>query len=299
MNKYLILFFAILVFGCNSSKKNQDIALLDSLDQLEIQQPQLISKTEIQEIINQIPAPIELSALLKTSGARYDKAYLTNPEDFSKYNTAFLRAINLGIYGTDLGFSNLYEENQQCILYVGAIQELVDELRISQFFDFQTIERLSETRDLDSLLLITTQNFNQINDHFQQQDRAGLSALMISGGWLEAMHIAIEVYNLNKDNDALREKIGEQKLVVESILKLLHFFKDSSEDFMNLYTHFSELNTIFEQVSIEVNNAEPTIEEVDDVLVTTDNSTSTIVIARETVEAIQQKVIKIRDEVIG
>ncbi|MBR9999330.1 MAG: hypothetical protein KFF73_10180, partial [Cyclobacteriaceae bacterium] len=230
MNKYRFLIFLLVLAACQSPRKDSETALLDSLGNLEIPQPK-ISGEQIHEIINQIPAPIELSAMMKKSGAGYHKNYLNDPEKYSYYNTSFDQALNLGIYGADLGYSNLYEENQQSILYVGAIKELVDELRISQFFNFDTIERLAENRDLDSLILMTTQDFNEVNEYFQEQQRSGLSVLMIAGGWIESLFIANQVYENNRENSDLKETIAEQKIVLEKILELLEHYRGSSEDF--------------------------------------------------------------------
>jgi hypothetical protein len=298
MNKLLFLFFLIVVASCRQGDKNRETTLLDSLENLEIPMPQ-ISDEQINDIINQIPAPIELSAMMKKSGAGYNKNYLNDPEKYSYYNTSFEQALNLGIYGADLGYSNLYEENQQSILYVGAIKELVDELRIGQFFNFETIERLAEKRDLDSLILLTTQNFNEVNEYFQEQQRSGLSVLMITGGWIESLYIANEVYQNNLDNKELKETIGEQKIVLEKIIELLAHFQGSSEDFDMLYRDMGSLMQIFSEVKIETIRGEPTYEEEEGVLVAKDQSSTHVTIQDETIHKIQSVCARIRNGFIS
>lgn len=298
MKKFLFLFFLIVVASCRQGEKNRETTLLDSLENLEIPMPK-ISDEQINDIINQIPAPIELSAMMKKSGAGYNKNYLNDPEKYSYYNTSFEQALNLGIYGADLGYSNLYEENQQSILYVGAIKELVDELRIGQFFNFETIERLAEKRDLDSLILLTTQNFNEVNEYFQEQQRSGLSVLMITGGWIESLYIANEVYQNNPDNKELKETIGEQKIVLEKILELLAHFQGSSEDFEQLYQDMGSLMQVFNEVKIETIRGEPTYEEEEGVLVAKDQSSTNVTIQDETLQKIQSVCSRIRNGFIS
>ncbi len=294
MNKYLFFIFLIILASCQSRKKNSETTLLDSLEKLEIPVPE-ISDKQISEIINQIPAPIELSAMMKKSGAGYNKKFLNEPEKYSYYNTSFEQALNLGIYGADLGYSNLYEENQESILYVGAIKELVDELRIGQFFNFETIERLAEKRDLDSLILLTTQNFNEVNEYFQEQQRSGLSVLMITGGWIESLFIANQVYENNLENIPLKETIGEQKIVLEKIMELLGYFQGSSEDFDQLLTDMGSLMQVFNEVEIETIPGEPTYEEKEGILVATDHSSTNVMITDETIKKIQSVCAKIRN----
>ena len=287
-----------LLAACNSPKNRDETAGHDTLEGTDIPQPK-ISDEQISGIINQIPAPIELSAMLKRSGASFDRDYLNDPENYSYYNTSFEQALNLGTYGADLGYSNLYEENQQSILYVGAIKELVDELRIGQFFNFNTIERLAEHRDLDSLILITTQDFNEVNEYFQEQQRSGLSVLMIAGGWIEALYIANQVYNNNPENTALRETIAEQKIVLERIIELLEQFQGSSDDFDDLYRDMASLMKVYQDVNIETAAGEPSSEEKDGVLVTRDNSSTTVNISEETLRQIQAISAKIRNGFIS
>jgi len=298
MQKYFYFILLSILVACQSPREKGELSLLDSLENIEIPQPK-ISDEQINEIINQIPAPIELSAMMKKSGAGYNKNYLNNPENYSKYNSSVEQALNLGIFGADLGYSNLYEENQQSILYVGAIKEMVDELRISQFFNFETIERLAEKRDLDSLLLLTTQNFNDVNLYFQEQQRSGLSVLMIAGGWIESLFIANQVYSNNQQNTELKETIGEQKIVLKKILELIANYKDSSEQFDHLYTELMSLMEAFNEVELETIYGEPTYEEVDGVLVAKDNSSTTVIISNETIEKIQNVCSGIRNGIVS
>jgi hypothetical protein len=298
MKNYNFLIFLLLLAACQASDKRGDTTNLDSLGNLDIPQPK-ISEEQISEIINQIPAPIELSAMIKKSGETYNKNYLNDPESYAYYNTSFEQALNLGIYGADLGYSNLYEENQQSILYVGAIKELVDELRISQFFNFETIERLAENRDLDSLILMTTQDFNEVNAYFQEQQRSGLSVLMIAGGWIESLFIANRLYENNLENTDLRKTIGEQKIVLEKILELLEQYRESSEDFNNLHADMASLMEVYQNVEIETSYGKPSSEDEDGVLVTRDNTRATVKISDETINQIKLICTRIRNGFIS
>ena len=295
---YRILVFIIpLFFACNNTREKNERELLDEMKG--IKDTPVVADSVLNSILQQIPSPLEMSALIKESGAKYNKNILNNPESYSKFNNSFERALNLGIYGADLGYSNLYEENQQCILYVGAIKELSDELRIDQFFNFRLIEKLADQRNLDSLLLISTQSFNQVNDYFQEQERPSLSILLLVGGWIEALHISSQTVMEASNNKPLIDKIGEQKFVLASILKLLGYFKDNGANFSKLNTDLQALNKIYEAVTIDKTYEKPTYEEVNGVLVTKDNSTSTVNIDHNTFMLIREKVEQIRSEIVS
>jgi hypothetical protein len=297
MKRILLWLSLIAVVACSGKKSSED-ALIASLDSLKLNQP-LISKEVMADIIQQIPSPLEISFLLKSSGVKYDFEMLNNPNNTSKYNSSFEKALNLGIYGTDLGYANIYEQNQDALFYLNAIKGLADDLSIGQFFDFGTIRRLAvNSRNLDSLLLITTQNFNDINTFLQENQRSNLSVLILTGGWLEALHITCQVAVKDPDNEQLIEKIGEQKIILDNIKLLLGFYV--SDPFIaDLHKQILELEKAFSEIEIIYKYAEPTFQEVNGMLVIKDNSTTTINITPQNVEDIRKGVSSIRSKVIS
>lgn len=289
----------LLLGGCGSEKNNSETAFLDSLDAAQTEGP-TISEEVIGDILQGIPSPLEISVLLKESGKKYNGTYLNSPDNMSKYNSNYKKALNLGIYGTDLGYTNIYEQNQDGIKYIATIKELADELNIGQFFDIETIGRLAtNSKNLDSMLLITTQNFNHINHYLQTQSRANLSVLLLTGGWLEALHITCQVAEQDKANRELQEKIGEQKIILENILLLLSFYKDQDQNMASLLTDMQELKAVFDQVNITYTYKESTFEIVDGVMVIKDNSSSTIDITPENITNIRNITTNIRNKIIS
>jgi hypothetical protein len=284
-------------FACSSSKKTEEQAFLEGLDTTKAEGPS-ISEEVIGDILQSIPAPLEISVLLKESGKKYNVGYLNSPDNVSKYNSNYKKALNLGVYGTDLGYTNIYEQNQDGIKYMASIKDLADGLNIGQFFEIETIGRLAtNSKNLDSLLLITTQNFNRINHHLQTQSRANLSVLLLTGGWLEAVHVICEVAKANPTNKEMQETIGEQKIILENIILLLSFYKESDPNMASLLTDLEGLKKSFEKVNITYTYKESTFEIVDGVMVIKDNSTSTIDITPQNVEDISSIISTIRTKI--
>lgn len=292
------LLIAILT-ACGSGKKTDEQAFLESLDSAKSQGP-TISEAVIGDILQQIPSPLEISVLLKESGKKYNAGFLNSADNTSKYNSNFKKALNLGIYGTDLGYTNIYEQNQDGVKYMASIKSLADGLNIGQFFDIETIGRLAtNSKNLDSLLLITTQNFNNINHYLQTQSRSNLSVLLLTGGWLEAMHITCNVAMADPTNKELQEKIGEQKVILENIILLLSFYKESDQNMASLLAEMEELKKVFDKVNITYTYKESTFEIVDGVMVIKDNSTTTIDITAENINDIRTISSAIRNKIIS
>jgi len=288
-----------LLSACGGGKQPDEKAFLESLDSTKTTGPS-ISEEVIDGILDQIPSPLEISVLLKESGKRYNATILNPADNISKYNSNYKKALNLGIYGTDLGYTNIYEQNQDGIKYISAIKNLADGLNIGQFFDIATIGKLAtNSKNLDSLLLITTQNFNSINHYLQEQSRANLSALLLTGGWLEAMHITCNVASSDPNNKELQEKIGEQKVILENIMLLLSFYKEADQNMASLLADMDELKKAFDKVNITYTYKESTFEIVDGVMVIKDNSTTTIDIKPEDIAAISTITNSIRNKIIS
>jgi hypothetical protein len=298
--RILLIGFILAIFtACGSGKKTDEQAFLEGLDSAKAEGP-TISEEVIGDILQGIPQPLEISVMLKESGKKYNAGYLNSPDNISKYNSNYKRALNLGVYGTDLGYTNIYEQNQDGVKYMAAIKDLADGLNIGQFFDIETIGRLAtNSKNLDSLLLITTQNFNSINHYLQTQSRSNLSVLLLTGGWLEALHITAEVAAANPDNQQLRETVGEQKIILENIMLLLSFYKEADQNMASLLTEMEELKKAFDKVNITYTYKESTFEIVDGVMVIKDNSTSTIDITTDDIANIKNVTSNIRNKIIS
>lgn len=284
--------------GCGSGKKPDEQAFLNSLDSAQNEGPS-IDEEVISSILEQIPSPLEISVLLKENGSKYDFSLLNSPDNISKYNNNFKKALNLGIYGTDLGYTNIYEQNQDGIKYLSSIKSLADGLNIGQFFDIETIGRLAtNSKNLDSLLLITTQNFNSINHYLQTQSRANLSVLLLTGGWIEAMQVTCQVASKNPNNKELQETIGAQKIILEQIVLLFSFYK-ADENMASLLSDLEALKADFDKINITYTYKESTMEIVNGVAVIKDNSTTTIDITPQDILAIQSRTNAIRSKIIS
>jgi cell fate (sporulation/competence/biofilm development) regulator YmcA (YheA/YmcA/DUF963 family) len=297
MKLSLIGLLALFLTACGSGKKPDEQAFLNSLDSAK--SGPTIDEEVINSILQQIPSPLEISVLLKESGTKYNASILNSADNLPKYNSNYKKALNLGVYGTDLGYTNIYEQNKDGIKYLSSIKSLADGLNIGQFFDIETIGHLAaNSKNLDSLLLITTQNFNSINHYLQTQSRANLSVLLLIGGWVEAMQITCQVAAKDVKNKELQEKIGEQKIILEQIVLLLSFYKEDA-NMASLLKDMDELKVAFDKINIIYTYKESTMEVVDGVAMIKDNSTTTINITEQDVEAIRSLTNSIRNKIIS
>jgi hypothetical protein len=290
--------FAAILVACGSGKKTDEQAFLNSLDSAK-NASSTIDDELIESILQQIPSPLEISVLLKHSGRKYDQTMLNTPDNLAKYNNNYKMALNLGVYGTDLGYTNIYEQSQDGIKYLEPIEQLAQGLNIGQFFEIETIGRLaSNSKNLDSLLLLTTKNFNDINMYLSTQSRANLSVLLLTGGWLEAMHITCQLSSKDPSNKVLQETIGEQQIILEQIILLLKFY-EADENMASLLKDLENLQTAFQKIKIITVYRAPSSEVVNGVVMVKDNSTTTVEITPDDVNTIKKLTSDIRNKIIS
>ncbi len=298
MRVLAIGFATAIILSCSPGKKEDGKDFLDSLN-MGATDSVGVDEEVINSILGQIPSPLEISVLLKESGIKYNAGMLNPANNLPKYNSNFKKALNLGIYGTDLGYTNIYGKNQDGIKYISSIKSLADELNIGQFFDMETIGRLAtNSKNLDSLLLITTMNFNSINHYLQSQKRDNLSVLLLTGGWIEAMQITSHVSASDPKNKELQEKIGEQKIILEQILLLFSFYQNDA-NMAGLHADLNLLKTAYDKINIVHIYKESSMEIINGVAVIKDNSTTTIDINAENVEEIKKVTNSIRTKIIS
>ncbi len=243
-----------------------------------------------------IPSPIQTAFLIKGSGAPYTKEILNPANKASDYSTNFSKALNLGIYGADLGYVTIYDQNQDAIGYLNSAKKLADELGVSGAFDANTIERFAKNLgNKDSMLVLVGVAYRSSDAYLKNNDRSDVSGLVLAGGWLESLHFATNVYKA-KPNEEVKRRIAEQKTSLQSLIKLLTQFY-SQPEYTEFIDNLNDLSTVFDGVEFKYTYEKPTTDA--EKKMTTITSKSEVNITPEQIESITQKVKSIRSQIVG
>jgi hypothetical protein len=242
-----------------------------------------------------VPSPMQTALLIQKSGVAYDKAILNAGNKNGQYASDYSKALNLGIYGADLGYVSMYNQTQDAIGYLGAVKNLADKLGVSAAFDQSTMKRINDNiSNKDSMLMLVGIAYRASDAYLKTNKRTEISSLILTGGWIESMHFSITAYN-KKPTDEIKYRIAEQKQALGSIVRLIksHNLPDAAE----LTAQLEDLVKIYEGITTKYNFVEPTTDEAKKV--TYINSTTEISISKEQIEQIAAKVLAIRDKVIN
>lgn len=173
-------------------------------------------------MLKEMPSPIEMAILVKHSGGTYDPALLNPLENVDNYVTSGKKAMNLGVYSADVGYTTLYKQTQETILFMNNIRKLSDAIGLSDAFDQETFDRVeANIENRDSLLHIITSAYQVGNEYLKENNRMNTSILMIASGWVESMYLASKVGGEEGPMDMVAARIAEQQMVLERITKAM------------------------------------------------------------------------------
>jgi hypothetical protein len=254
--KRIVIFFAILpaafiLSRCgDSGEKEKEV-----IDQ-EVIDPNSSLNTNFDGKIFSIPSPVQTALLLKEINLPFNQDLLNPIENASGYTTEYKQALNLGIYGTDLGYASLYEQKAISLKYLSVIEKLTSQLGLEGAFDKTFMSRFEKNSDnQDSLMVIVSDAFRKADNFLKSSNRKTTSALILTGGWIESLHFACEL-NKSKSNKKVVERIGEQQQTLYTIIEILEEYnKAGSND--ELIRDMKDLRIYFDKVAIDYQFVQP------------------------------------------
>lgn len=273
---YAISVLIFFTFSCrNSSTKGTEFVFPEA-DSIPLSEAEKLSPEAIADIAKNISSPVEIANLLQMLDVPFSQEYLAVSIDANKESTNFNKAMKLGILGADLGYLNMYEKTSSSLDVLSSIRKLSEDIRVGQFFDFETIKRLSQNKsNLDSLLFISIDSYEQIDMYLRNNDRGQLSALMIIGVWIEGQYLATQVVNKFPDQ-MLKDRIAEQKIILNDLLLLVSPYCNASSEFVMLCKDLYTLKEKYRDIRITFTPGEPVATEKDGGLVIIQTESSVV-----------------------
>jgi hypothetical protein len=294
----LFLMLGLILTGCNRGTKTEgegsgDFEASGTLD-AETQEQLNTAK----RIFYSLPSPLETAMLIKNAGARYDEELMNPVSNTSRYITSKSKALNLGIYSTDLSYASLFDQSQATLDYVGAAKEMADGLNILDAIDEETVNQLEEQiNNRDAIIDIISETLMNSSSFLKENDLEGTASVVLVGGWVEGLYIATSLVNDNElDDNKLVERIVDQKLSLDIMISLLESSPED-QDAQAVLEDVKALKIIFDKITI--NQGEVTAVEDPETNVTTLKSESSMKITNRVFTELKTKVIEIRSSYIS
>ncbi len=283
-----ILFSLISIFlffqACTSTKTEDSShsteATADSANALSLAQ-------EIK--IFSLPAPLQIPYEIKKFNPRYYEDLLKPINSANEDATNnYRKALNLGVYAVDLGYTTTYDQGQAAINYLAVCIKLAEQLNITTSVNSKLVERYKKNiSNRDSLNSLIIKSFAEINRTLTESNRQADAALILTGSFIEGVHLSTGIYQLNK-TDLMINLIGQQKLFLDNLLEILPIYQ--SDDIIKLVSSLRDLKTEYDKIEIKYSDKhDPSDEKV----------IETIVASEKQISAIASKIKVIRDEIVG
>lgn len=182
--------------------------------------------TRLKKIFRAAPTPMETARIVQKTGASFSSEHLHSTMSASNYVTADKQAVNLGIYGADLSYATIFEENAVSLTYLEVVKSLARELGVGDVIGEDMLARAEANRARqDSLVSIVSEAFFNLNEKLKSNGQEDLSGMLVAAGWVESLYLATR--HNDKANEELRSRIAEQKLVMKDVLDLVGSYEQS------------------------------------------------------------------------
>lgn len=272
--------------GNSNDKKKIDEDILD---------PNSSLNTSFDGKIFSIPSPVQTALLIKESNLPFNLELLNPIKNSSNYSSEYKRALNLGVYGTNLGYSSIYQQKNTSLKYLSVVEKLTSELGLEGAFDKKFMSRFESNSDnQDSMMVIVAEAFKKADNYLKNSNRKSTSALILTGGWIESLYFACEL-NKQKNSEKITQRIGEQQQTLSTIIEILtEYNKAGSND--DLISDLKDLKVLFDKIDVVYEYLAPKTDAKNKI--TTLNHTITVKISTDILNQISMKVSDIRQNII-
>lgn len=286
---FLGITLSMVIYACNTTPEEED------LDDEEEFDPNSALNTVFDGKIFSIPSPVQMGYLVKQLKLEYDPTILNDERSVKDYVNEYKQSLNLGIYGTDLGYTVLYNQKNKTLEYLATIENLTTELGLDAAFDPDFMDRFERNiSNEDSMIFIMTNAFKEADNFLKTANRKSTSALILAGGWVESLYLACRL-NEKRTSNEIRIRIGEQKESLNTIVELLTVYNKSGSNDI-LIKELMELKTLFDQIKMNYEYVAPETDKTKKI--TTLNHSMTVEFSDKLIQDITSKTIDIRTNII-
>ncbi len=236
---FLLLISLVLINSCvndkSEKKKNKDKATSE--------------QTSKQKTIFKLPSPVELYVFLHNNKATYNKSILNSPDNTNKYFTNFSKLINFGIYASDLAYCTVFGQTQETFIYFKTTKALGEDLGLNEGFNQIIVKRIENNQyKSDSLYQITMDAYWDACTYLEELGETKRLSLILAGGWLESLHIAINSVDKFSPDNKIVIRIAEQQLLLENLIGSFQSL-DRDKQTQKMLDKLTDLQTSFDELN--------------------------------------------------
>lgn len=199
----------------------------------------------------QMPNPNELFVLVRDMAGDGHRKLLNPATNADKYVSLAARALNFGVYSTDLVYASYFKLNVEVARYYLTTKKLAESLGIaSAFTDADFIRLESNLTRGDSLEQISSAAYQRAYEKLQSEEMGPTLSLVLAGGWVESMHLVMRQIEAYGKSPALMTRVAEQKVTMEQLLALIEPHARQPE-VSAIYKELVAIRDIYDRVNLK------------------------------------------------
>ena len=256
---FLIILLLVFPLSCRNGKKEKKsfIPVFSTYNSDSINKNNIPPKDEI---FYGILTPVEICTIFNRLGSPRNNEILNPITNKDQYLSSSKAAINTGVYGVDFGYLKLFGVGQEMIDYMVTIRDMSNKLGVPDKYLTEPLKKINnDISESDTILLLMNEAYIKIEAHLREGGRESTAGLMVMGGWVEAMYIATQlVYNSEKPDPEVIQKIAEQKYTLTTLLSFLKNYYDDpvvvyySKKLKYLKNYFDTFDIYFKKGDLEI-----------------------------------------------
>jgi hypothetical protein len=204
-----------------------------------------------------IPSPQLTNMYFKQMGIYPDRTLINPLKNVEKYTTSQKKALNLGIFGVDLGYMNMFSVSESTNHYIAAISRLSDDLGLGLVFTRNIYDKVMSLKsNQDSLAQYLSMLFAKTDIYLKNNAQQQTSILVITGGWVESFFLLCTIYSQTKNSDIL-PYLYQQKYILDNIIKNLAPFYATSQELASITDDLVEIAYDFDILDFHYKYTQP------------------------------------------
>jgi hypothetical protein len=268
--KFLLVLSSALLLSCGGTEKTEDIISEEEKTSSSSEE----SKFNAQNVFNTLPDRSVIIRLIEENKLEYQPELLNNPQSVNNYVLEAVKAVNLGIYGSDLSIASSFDQTQESMIFLKCVNALATQLGVNSAFDQKMFERIdANENNKDSVLEIVTNAFKRVDEILKYNNRPATAAVILSGCWIEGLYVSCQIAQKDETESIIKTIVNQRESLKNLIVMLESVTLEENSKFI-----LADLHALHESFKIAETNT---------------------VYNRKTIADITQKISALRNKIVG
>ncbi len=293
--RFQVFFLLLLFFSCKPKNAGKDL-FVPGFSSLNTDLKNVRPDTAKNEIFYGVLTPVEICSIFNRLALSYNSTALNPVSNKDFYISSSKAALNEGIYGVDFGYLKMFGLGQEMIFYMEAISDISNKLGIPDNLFSEPMKLIqNDMAEPDTIMVLMNKSYRNIEDHLRRNGRESTAALIVIGGYVEALYIATQlIYDPENPDTEVVQKIAEQKYTLASLLTYIKNYYDDpvvgyyAKKLGYLKKYFDSFDIYFKKGDLEIISSRQILR----------SSDISMIVSIETMNKIREYTAKIRTEIV-